>query len=86
MRFSDISCHEPVKGKNFESNSQHSFSIFVWSAVVMNLSKVKISKAIHNFTRFIIFCISVVMNLSKVKISKAIHNKLIIILLSLSLS
>ena len=43
--------------------------------VVVNVSKVKISKAIHNCSRFRILLTCVVVNVSKVKISKAIHNR-----------
>ena len=42
------SCHWYLKGKNFESNSQHYGTLNVWEDVVIGTSKVKISKAIHN--------------------------------------
>ena len=41
---------------------------------VVNLSKIKISKAIHNHNVLLISIHSTVVNLSKIKISKAIHN------------
>ena len=42
--------------------------------VVISLSKIKISKAIHNILAVISFIGTVVISLSKIKISKAIHN------------
>ena len=42
--------------------------------VVISLSKIKISKAIHNPADRLPFRSFVVISLSKIKISKAIHN------------
>ena len=42
--------------------------------VVISLSKIKISKAIHNLARSVVGDFAVVISLSKIKISKAIHN------------
>ena len=44
------------------------------SVVVISLSKIKISKAIHNYYTKKKFRNEVVISLSKIKISKAIHN------------
>ena len=38
------------------------------------MSKVKISKAIHNISTYSLIASAAVVNMSKVKISKAIHN------------
>ena len=43
-------------------------------SVVISLSKIKISKAIHNYHSYLCRCRRVVISLSKIKISKAIHN------------
>ena len=43
-----LGCHQSVKDKNFESNSQHIFISLILNEVVISLSKIKISKAIHN--------------------------------------
>ena len=67
-------CHQSVKDKNFESNSQHMPAPPASKTVVISLSKIKISKAIHNTRRSRSSTISVVISLSKIKISKAIHN------------
>ena len=45
------------------------------SKVVISLSKIKISKAIHNCYIQKVQTDGVVISLSKIKISKAIHNK-----------
>ena len=68
------SCYQSVKDKNFESNSQLCLSPVFIDNVVISLSKIKISKAIHNC--FICYrnIYYVVISLSKIKISKAIHN------------
>ena len=67
-------CCQSVKDKNFESNSQPKFIAHQDFSVVVSLSKIKISKAIHNRLREL-FCVAiVVVSLSKIKISKAIHN------------
>ena len=42
--------------------------------VVISLSKIKISKAIHNCPLYQPIFLDVVISLSKIKISKAIHN------------
>ena len=42
-------CHQSVKDKNFESNSQHDGYFSLRICVVISLSKIKISKAIHNW-------------------------------------
>ena len=42
--------------------------------VVISLSKIKISKAIHNMIPQLVIFQVVVISLSKIKISKAIHN------------
>ena len=49
---------------------------FILINVVISLSKIKISKAIHNLSEFLKADICVVISLSKIKISKAIHNRL----------
>ena len=67
-------CYQSVKDKNFESNSQPSASMPPIDIVVISLSKIKISKAIHNINSFIMMKFFVVISLSKIKISKAIHN------------
>ena len=41
---------------------------------VVNVSKIKISKAIHNSCSKILYELLDVVNVSKIKISKAIHN------------
>ena len=41
-------CHQSVKDKNIESNSQRAMPTFTPLTVVISLSKIKISKAIHN--------------------------------------
>ena len=43
-----LCCHQSVKDKNFESNSQRLLRRSPMSSVVISLSKIKISKAIHN--------------------------------------
>ena len=43
--------------------------------VVISLSKIKISKAIHNMIVLMVNGKTVVISLSKIKISKAIHNR-----------
>ena len=43
-----FSCYQSVKDKNFESNSQLQRIKESLSRVVISLSKIKISKAIHN--------------------------------------
>ena len=69
-----MSCYQSVKDKNFESNSQHFKPTPYIDYVVISLSKIKISKAIHNH-RDMRYCTRhVVISLSKIKISKAIHN------------
>ena len=42
------SCYQSVKDKNFESNSQRFGRVTGHYAAVISLSKIKISKAIHN--------------------------------------
>ena len=44
------------------------------NTAVVNMSKVKISKAIHNSKNNFLYNLIAVVNMSKVKISKAIHN------------
>ena len=44
------------------------------SVVVVSVSKIEISKAIHNLTSILLFMESVVVSVSKIEISKAIHN------------
>ena len=44
------------------------------TTVVISLSKIKISKAIHNRAERLNLWSKVVISLSKIKISKAIHN------------
>ena len=46
----------------------------MFSTVVISLSKIKISKAIHNNNCCSLAHANVVISLSKIKISKAIHN------------
>ena len=67
-------CYQSVKDKNFESNSQRLKNENAINFVVISLSKIKISKAIHNLIFLPLYCDSVVISLSKIKISKAIHN------------
>ena len=67
-------CYQSVKDKNFESNSQRANAIMADGTVVISLSKIKISKAIHNCSRSSCSEVCVVISLSKIKISKAIHN------------
>ena len=69
-----VCCYQFVKDKNFESNSQHIGRYTRTPRVVISLSKIKISKAIHNQESADDICIVVVISLSKIKISKAIHN------------
>ena len=69
------SCYQFVKDKNFESNSQPVGNDDPDLLVVINLSKIKISKAIHNKLSVQTTAGIVVINLSKIKISKAIHNR-----------
>ena len=69
-----LSCYQFVKDKNFESNSQLCGQVIIQRVVVISLSKIKISKAIHNFQCVSMFFSYVVISLSKIKISKAIHN------------
>ena len=42
--------------------------------VVVSVSKIEISKAIHNRTKNLISLLNVVVSVSKIEISKAIHN------------
>ena len=49
-------------------------SRIIAAKVVISLSKIKISKAIHNFLSPDPYTGEVVISLSKIKISKAIHN------------
>ena len=44
------SCYQSVKDKNFESNSQPISSVVPTCEAVISLSKIKISKAIHNLS------------------------------------
>ena len=44
-----VCCYQSVKDKNFESNSQLSEIVHPSISVVISLSKIKISKAIHNY-------------------------------------
>ena len=67
-------CYQSVKDKNFESNSQLSGKPIFTIEVVISLSKIKISKAIHNDVGRFLPRTFVVISLSKIKISKAIHN------------
>ena len=67
-------CCQSVKDKNFESNSQPVLASYPSSLVVVSLSKIKISKAIHNSRCAQRLPGGVVVSLSKIKISKAIHN------------
>ena len=69
-----MSCYQFVKDKNFESNSQLPSITILLLKVVISLSKIKISKAIHNKMHKGEVDASVVISLSKIKISKAIHN------------
>ena len=43
-----MGCYQSVKDKNFESNSQQKTGACIRVSVVISLSKIKISKAIHN--------------------------------------
>ena len=47
------SCCQIVKDKDFESNSQQTVSVQNIKGPVVRLSKIKISKAIHNKQRFL---------------------------------
>ena len=67
-------CCQCVKDKNFESNSQLSSACTFLQPDVVNVSKIKISKAIHNATTATTIVSADVVNVSKIKISKAIHN------------
>ena len=69
-----MSCYQSVKDKNFESNSQHNQIIVRLNLAVISLSKIKISKAIHNVCLLKRLKFLAVISLSKIKISKAIHN------------
>ena len=42
-------CYQCVKDKNFESNSQRFLNLYFHRFVVISVSKIKISKAIHNY-------------------------------------
>ena len=44
------------------------------NSVVIIVSKIEISKAIHNVSMIILYLIGVVIIVSKIEISKAIHN------------
>ena len=46
--FTEGGCYQSVKDKNFESNSQPQGGATSPRNVVISLSKIKISKAIHN--------------------------------------
>ena len=46
--FWGLCCYQSVKDKNFESNSQQQDHQSLFDHVVISLSKIKISKAIHN--------------------------------------
>ena len=83
MIFYGTSCYQSVKDKNFESNSQLITLVLLTPSVVISLSKIKISKAIHNLLRKSLRVSVVVISLSKIKISKAIHNLLSVLLHSL---
>ena len=72
-------CCQYVKGKNFESNSQPVAAAFAVLSAVVNMSKVKISKAIHNGEEDALSRVDAVVNMSKVKISKAIHNRVFVV-------
>ena len=67
-------CCQSVKDKNFESNSQLIVLLNKRNAAVVSLSKIKISKAIHNNVQTSPSITGAVVSLSKIKISKAIHN------------
>ena len=69
-----FSCYQCVKDKNFESNSQQPIQLIILDLVVISVSKIKISKAIHNSDSDVYAYLSVVISVSKIKISKAIHN------------
>ncbi len=45
------SCCQCVKDRNFESNSQHAVSSYPIDGVVVSVSKIEISKAIHNLSQ-----------------------------------
>ena len=49
-----IRCYQSIKDKNFESNSQLRLSILLLATAVISLSKIKISKAIHNDRKLMI--------------------------------
>ena len=76
-----LSCYQSIKDKNLESNSQQRAISASARAAVISLSKIKISKAIHNkkivYQRFR----NAVISLSKIKISK----KLLIFVLKITL-
>ena len=69
-------CCQCVKDRNFESNSQHGFCFLWYYSVVVSVSKIEISKAIHNIPPFDTIFFGVVVSVSKIEISKAIHNNL----------
>ena len=69
-----VGCYQFVKVKNFESNSQQFMGVPLTDKAVISLSKLKISKAIHNRAQLLNIRSHAVISLSKLKISKAIHN------------
>ena len=67
-------CCQCVKDRNFESNSQHTVVPDSQRPVVVSVSKIEISKAIHNMEFVEDLKEVVVVSVSKIEISKAIHN------------
>ena len=47
-----LSCYQSIKDKNFESNSQRRGELIAVFWAVISLSKIKISKAIHNIEKY----------------------------------
>ena len=76
-----LGCCQYVKDKNFESNSQPEFNVYMLPIAVVSMSKIKISKAIHNINFHWSSRHTAVVSMSKIKISKAIHNVAIHLLL-----
>ena len=66
----EMSCYQSIKDKNFESNSQPVPRVYMQTKAVISLSKIKISKAIHNSQGEYLREQGAVISLSKIKISK----------------
>ena len=77
VKYDGTRCCQYVKDRNFESNSQRLCHICSIHVVVVSMSKIEISKAIHNEVQNKVLAYSVVVSMSKIEISKAIHNTIV---------